>query len=257
MLPLIVATCSAHLFPSEPIASEVELGRKIALRHDQDDWQRKIGLIPMTAQLAKIEEVYRDDRIVLGTWNEGVRDLDVEWVIRISPELISRWFGFLEARELWPAGELESRWHSFNQQIGKKPVYVVVLSAFPKKTTFGLGDDQKPTLDEIEDVRIVFESGEQRVETSSLEIYRQRAKTRSELDQVPWWTFTRLDRELTERFAIPFEPPIVQRGNYYRIWRWVTPNDELEAGAVTIKIASRRKIRSATFVSPSLSKNGI
>lgn len=256
MIPFIVATYSATAFPSEPITSEVELGRKIGMRHDMDDWEYKIGRIPATAELAKIEEVYRDDRIVLGTWNEGIRDLDVEWAIRLSPPLMSRWCGFLEARELWPTNEINTRWNSITSGLGRKPVYVIVLSAFPKKTTFGLGDDQKPTLDEIEDVKIVFETNGRMVESSSFEIYRQRAKTRSELDQVPWWTFTRLSNDLTQKFEKPFEPPIIQRGNYYRIWRWVTPNDDLGTGPVTIKIASRRKICSATFGPPFLSNPG-
>lgn len=248
MTPLLLAVLGGW-FGDEPIADQVEIGKRIAGKFDQDQWERQLNIPPTSAKRTDIVEILGDDRKAIGQWSEGVRKLDVEWVVRLSPELMSRWFGYLSLREAWPEGELERRWGSVRQELGNKPVYILVLSAFPKKELFGLGETVSPTTDEMTNVRIVFEQGGRNIETMSYEIWDQRAETRSELDSVPWWQFTRLKPELTSMFETGYEPPIVQRGDYYRNWRWVVPTTDLAEGDVILKVLSKRKVRFAKFTS--------
>jgi hypothetical protein len=251
MTPLLL-TLLGSAFGEAPNQQQVELGRKLARQYDRDHWQRQLELPPNTGQLASIVEVYRDDRRVLGTWSEGIRKLDVEWAIRLSPELMSRWLGFMSEREAWGDGELDRRWNSVKQQIGDRPVFMVLLSAFPRKERLGLGETFAPSTDEIDNIRVVFEQKGRRIEASAYEVWRQRAETRSELDQVPWWQFTRLKDDLTSMFDKGYEPPIIQRGDYYRTWTWVTPASDVEEATLTLKIVSKRKVRETTFEFPAI-----
>ncbi len=251
MTPLLLTLLSSS-FGEEPIQPQVELGKKLARQYDRDHWQKQLELPPNTGQLASITEVYREDRRVLGTWSEGVRKLDVEWAIRLSPELMSRWLGFMSEREAWGDGEITYRWNSVKQLIGKRPVFLVILSAFPRKEMLGLGDSHAPSTEELDNIRVVFEQDGRRIESSTYEVWRQRAQTRSELDQVPWWQFTRLKSDLTSLFESQYEPPIIQRGDYYRTWSWVTPATDVEEAKLTLKIVSKRKIRETSFDFPAI-----
>lgn len=239
-------------FGDAPNQQHVELGRKLALQYDRDHWQRQLDLPPNTGQLASIVEVYREDRLVLGTWSEGFRKLDVEWAIRLSPELMSRWLGFLSEREAWGDGELERRWHSIRQTAGDRPGFMVVLSAFPRKDRLGLGDTFSPNTEELDNIRVVFEQKGRRIEALTYEVFRLRAETRSDLDQVPWWQFTKFKHDLTSMFESAVEPPIIQRGDYYRTWSYVVPASNVEDAALKLKIVSKRKIREATFEFPAI-----
>lgn len=227
--------------------TEYELGRAIARQVDRDHWRRQLNVGGDTSQLAQIGEVFRGDQVAIGQWSEGLRKLDVEWVIRLSPEMISRWFGYLSVREAWPVGESERRWAKMSQEMGIGPVYIVILSAFPKKEMLGFGDSIAPSTEEIENVRIVFDDDGRQVEAVSYELLSTRAKSRSDLDALPWWQFSRLDPYVTMEFEKRYEEPMIPRGDYHRSWRWVVPNGMIWSDRVTVKILSRRKIRSAHF----------
>lgn len=233
-------------FGEGPIAEQVEIGKRAAGRFDQEHWQRQLHIAP-TGQRADISTIFGDDRKPIGRWNEGVRKLDVEWVFRLSPELMSRWLGFLSMREGWLDGEIERRWYELRQQLAGRPVFVVVLSSFPKKELFGLDDDTPSDPATLDNLVFRFEQGGRNIGATGIEILRMRAQTRSELDMVPWWQFTRLKPVLGSLFESDFEPPIVQRGDYHRSWWWVTPDVDLADGEVAVKVMDARKTRVATF----------
>lgn len=247
MIAAITAGIALGWGVNGPNMVEVSRGQKIAAKWDRDHWRRQLELPPETSQLTDISEVFQEDRVVLGTWSEGWRKLDVEWAILLSPQLISRWLGFLSVREAWPEGELVRRWEWVRQEIGDRPVFIVILSAFPKKELLGLGDTTAPSTDELENIRIVFETHGRVTEAMSYELLTTRAESRSRIDSVPWWQLTRLDGALTFEFEKRFEEPLIPRGDFHRSWRWVVPMDELVCSRTTLKIVSRRKIRSAGF----------
>lgn len=233
-------------FSEGPIAEQVELGKKVAGRYDQDHWQRQLHVLP-SSKRADISEIFGADRKPIGRWNEGVRKLDVEWVFLLSPELMSRWLGYLSMAEGWIDGEIERRWYSIRQKLDGRPVFVVVLSSFPKKELFGLDSDTPSNPETLDNVVFRFEQKGRNIGGTGYELCRMRAETRSELDRVPWWQNTRLSPELTGTLEPAFDPPIVQRGDYYRSWRWVVPDIELGDGEFAVKAIDARKTRVATF----------
>jgi hypothetical protein len=234
-------------FGLEPVWDQVTLGRKISQRWDRDHWRAQLELPPENSQLADVSEVFREDRKVLGTWSEGIRKLDVEWAVSVSPRLVSRWLGFLAEREAWPTGEVERRWGVIRQMLRDRQTFVVILSAFPHREMLGLGDTKPAKREEMEDFRLVFQAAGQTFESGVTEIAAMRAETRGELDRMPWWQFSPLAGLVGSPFETRFEPPVLERGEYYRRWYWVRPELELPHMDVTLRIASRRKNRLATF----------
>lgn len=249
-----LGTSSGAFFPSSILTSEFERGRAIALRRSADDWQRRTNIGPLSGELQTITDILEQDRKAIGTWNQGLRKVDVEFVVRFSPELISRWFGFLSAREGWQKGQEVRLWQEVREQISDRPTFLVVLSTFPSQQMFGSGEEIKNPTDEMLDVVIQFES-EVGITPADVDLLKtRRAKGRGELDAVRWWEFSPLAEQLRFAFDRPQEDPIIQRGDFHRAWYWVTTNEALGDGPVTLKVLSRRKIRSATFP---VSKTGI
>lgn len=79
-----------------------------------------------------LDRLYTDDRKVTGSWFDGKIKRGVDHVIWISPSLVSRWLGYLEAKEKWPAGELERRWGRLRQDLGGKFTFVVRVCSMPR-----------------------------------------------------------------------------------------------------------------------------
>ncbi len=246
MVAAFIAACALSFLPDEPLAEQVALGRRIAGQPDQDQWERILKVEPQSAQLVPIDHLYLGDRVPIGMWSDGIRKLEVEWVIRLSPELMSRWLGYLQARELWPDREVAEQWEVLRALYGERELFVVILSAFPRQNLLDPSASERPRTDELENIEIKLYSGGQVIPAQAQEFYRQRARTRSELDRVPWWSLIPLRPVLELRFEHPFEPPLIPRGDYSRSWWLVSPSCAL-GSQFELKIASRRKIRVAEF----------
>ena len=127
-------------FPAAPIPSEIDAGVR-------------------TYALGKgLDRLYQDDRRVVGIWFDGRQHRDADQVLWISPSLVSRWLGYLEAKEKWPAGELESRWASLRKSLGGRMTFVVRLCSMPKMDVLEgeIGSPADPC--EIKDVRFLWTS---------------------------------------------------------------------------------------------------
>lgn len=101
-------------FPETPIARHLDEGVRV-YRHGKG-----------------LDRLYVDDRQVTGSWFDGKSNRGVDQAVWISPSLISRWLGYLEAKEKWPSGELERRWIRLRQDLGGKLTFVVRVCAMPK-----------------------------------------------------------------------------------------------------------------------------
>ncbi len=136
------ALAGAFAFPGSPIDSEVRSG--------MDSFRRGRG----------IERVYGRDRAVLGRWFDGRVKRDAEFAVWISPGLVSRWLGYLGAKEKWPSGELQRRWSELKRHLDGRLVFVVLLAAYPKIDPF---EEPEPTggsdASEIDGPRFLITSG--------------------------------------------------------------------------------------------------
>jgi len=111
------------LFPPKPISAELERGEKV--------YYRKRG----------VERVFQEDRATIGWWFDGSKKKDVDDVIWLSPSLISRWLGYLNAKEKWSQDELQRRWEALSQILNGRMTFVVEAYALPKQSFFEITDD--------------------------------------------------------------------------------------------------------------------
>jgi hypothetical protein len=129
-------------FPEVPLAHEVAKGVR-------------------TYSLGKgLERLYLDDRQVVGRWFDGRIHRDADTVLWISPSLVSRWLGYLEAKEKWPAGELESRWRRLRSHLGGRLTFVSRVSSFPKMDMLEQEPAGRADPREASHIRILWTSSE-------------------------------------------------------------------------------------------------
>jgi hypothetical protein len=106
-----------------------------------------------------IDRVYAEDRQSLGLWFDGRVKRDVEEAIWLSPPLVSRWLGYLQARERWQPGEIGRRWDAVRSAVNGKLALVVRLCSYPKVDFFEPHLSLKESADETRDVRFIVTVG--------------------------------------------------------------------------------------------------
>ena len=105
---LLLATgfTAGPAFPAEPIRSQVVVGAELAHAAPNLSLSDPVRSPEPRSGLGRI---WKSDRKPVGWWSNGYEKKSVEHVTWLSPELISRWLGFLEAREFWRKDELQIR----------------------------------------------------------------------------------------------------------------------------------------------------
>lgn len=237
-LALLVAA-----FPEAPLADQVALGRKIANAEPRFSLN---DLVRPQIPRATFGKVWGADRQAIGWWSNGYVKLPAEDAVWVSPALVSRWLGFLSAREYWEEGELESRWKTISQAIGDRRLFIVQLTAFPKMPSYGISDYERTTPEEIENVRFVYSSGVKSVRMEAERLAQWQSRDRRDLDNFSWWQRLEFGPALTGEFEkSSFDEPL-PLGDYYRAWYavWVSGAEE---PAFEVRVLSRRKERVAKF----------
>jgi hypothetical protein len=237
-LALLVAT-----FPDAPLADQVALGRSLATK---EPLLRLSDLFRSPEPRSSISRIWGEDRQTIGLWSNGYVKVPVEHVVWISPSLVSRWLGFLSAREYWQEEELQTRWTSVAKVVGERRFFIVQLSAYPKIPTYEIGDYERTTPEEIENVRFVYTSGGGSQRMEAVRIAQWQSRRRVDLEDFPWWQHTELGSALTGEFELASDEAPLPIGDYYRAWYavWVTgAKDE----AFEVRALSRRKERVAKF----------
>ncbi|MCH8978247.1 MAG: hypothetical protein IH945_03265 [Armatimonadetes bacterium] len=191
--------------------------------------------------------VWRSDRQDIGWWSNGYEKKAVEHVTWLSPDLVSRWLGFLQAREYWPEEELLDRWDRIAAALGGSRTFVVELSAFPKLPTYEIGDYRRTTPEEIDNVRFVYTSGGRAMPMPAVRLAARQSRRRSDLEGFAWWQLLEFGGDLTGEFeaAVPEWP--LPLGDYYRSWYLVSIEDPGD-DSFEVRVLSRRKERVARFV---------
>ena len=114
-LVLLLASVRPLRFPLEPIQSEMARGEKLY-------YQRR-----------GIDRTLLEDRVAVGKWFDGQRKVDTDQIIWLSPSLVSRWLGYLNAKEKWSKSELLNRWNSVSTALDGRMTFVVEMYALPKQ----------------------------------------------------------------------------------------------------------------------------
>lgn len=226
------ASPSALAFPAFPIKSEFQRGVDLA--------RKERAMIMVGAE----------DRVSVAKWFDGTLSREVEFIEFVSPAMISRWLGFMDAKELWEDGEVQRRWTALRSRLDGRASFVVTLAAFPKASVQELTEEIPADPEQLENVRFVFTVGEKRIEAKGSRLAFWQARTRDELKDYRWWIDSPLDPLLT-----PLEQPDANEaplplGDYYQAWYWVdvplTPEMHLPAG-FDLHIVGARRERVAHF----------
>lgn len=233
------------MFPAKPISSQVEVGAELAAKKPGF---KPENLLHEPDLRLNIQIVYGDDQKTIGTWSNGWSKRPVEWALRVSPELVSRWLGFRERRELWPEGELERRWKLASDIVADEAVFIVQLSAFPKLPTAGtIGDEERAELEDFVRNRFVVRADGKQIDSRVYMIDHWQAREKSDLDDYPWWQRTDFAHILGSEWETrPYKP--LPLGDYHRAWYWVSARmPEEPVGKLELFVLSPNKERKAEF----------
>ena len=243
MLASLLILSSVSVFPSEPIADQVTRGAKIAVSMPGASLN---DFFASPEPRADFRNVWGEDQAAIGWWSNGHKLVPVEHVLWVSPQLISRWLGFLERREYWDEGELQTRWKQITEQLEGKQTFIVTLSAYPKMPFRGIGDYKRPSTEEIEDVRFVYTSGEKHKSMSAVRIAALQSRERGDFDSYRWWHHVDFSKLLIGEFESTKEEYWLPLGDYHKSWYLVTV-EGADDEKFEVRVLSRRKERIAKF----------
>lgn len=222
-----------------------------------------------------VERCWLSDRKVVGTWSHNFHRQDVEEVIWLSPRLLSRWTGYLAAKEKWLDSEKQRRWNSLCELLGDKSIFVVRLSAYPKVSPFG-EEEQRPSFADLDQVRFQItidgsalprpplkyfvgqkeyrsDPGWQVREAShrAHPIATLRGRERGSLERFEWWNATPLHWVLGSGLSPSMPKGLGYTLGWYRSdWHWVETDVQAMSAAVSnfqFRIFSPGKERVANF----------
>lgn len=246
-----LATIAAGLlfaFPIDPISTEFERGGQIALR------KPKFGTATVFTSpdpRVDLDAIFQEDRVGIGAWSNGNWKRTTETCTWLSPALMSRWLGFLARREMLPPLEIGRRWQVLRTELNEKATFVVRLAAYPKLPTFGVGDEERADLSDLDDVRFVVTVNGINLDVHAIQLARWQTRNRPDLDRYRWW----LDTPLAEILNPEFEPRRNLRpfslGEYHAAWYVLSadlPGETIHN--LSVRVLSRRKARNATWKVP-------
>ncbi len=234
-------------FPAQPIPAEVRRGAELAQKRTNELLRDVSG----ARNRRSVECVFSGDRVAIGRWSNGYSKQSVEWAIRLSPGLMSRWLGFLQAREYWGDDELLSRWNAVRARLDGRLTFVVQLAAFPKLPTLDVGDPAEPRPEEVDDVRFVLTGQPAPHPMRALRLARWQARERSPLRDYKWWLDLDLGCALAPEFERDQAQPPSPFGDYHMAWYVVWTDERIDVGkALELRVLCRRKERTARFSLP-------
>jgi hypothetical protein len=245
------------LFPPQPIATQVQRG------------------VQLYTAGKRLEFALEEDRKFVGSWFDGKRKRNVEEVIWISPELVSRWLGYLDAKEKWPAHEREMRWFELRNRLNQKLCFAVRLAAYPK-IDFLEGEESEPAkLDALGPLRFsitldgktipIRPQGDGPIQRFSgapvdwpretldafLHVIDERqSREAGPLEDFPWYQFAPVSHWLTPEFDVLPPRHAPRLGGYHSVWLWVEaplPEPERIRSQFELRIFGPRRERIATF----------
>lgn len=235
MWPALIAlsTTASLAFPADPIPGEMARGAEI--------YRKGKG----------IERTLLEDRVVLGLWFSGRKQEDVEEVIRLSPEMVSRWIGYLKAKERWSEETLNQRWDHIAEAMGEDTHFVVRLSAFPKMTL----EDLEPALsrsadpNEISNVRFAFEIECGAKDPSAMLLETSQTRDWKSLGDFKWYLSLPYGEALRPEFATTDDGWSYPVGDYYSAWYLVRiPNHVVDLREPqSLLVFSKEKTRVARY----------
>lgn len=262
ILPLLVVP--KWEFPAEPLPSQVARGVKAYVEG------------------RGLERTFLEDRKALGTWFDGKAKRDVEEVIWFTPGIVSRWLGYLEAKEKWPPGVLQGRWSRIREALNGNVVFVVRLSAFPKIDALEPSNVGPSSAIDLDEVRFLVTVGGAWLPRSPIKerwlglasfavafgkpkpgvlgpmflepkvttIARLQSRERRPIERFAWAAELPFSRELSPEFAEGSEDVWLPLGDFHAGWYLLqlpAPDGMASFQDIQVRVFSPRKERIASF----------
>lgn len=188
---------------------------------------------------AHVEGMLERDRVWVSRWWDGRWWQSAEQVTWLSPRFLSRWTGYEGARNAWTPAQTEAAWRDLEGRYLQGSTFVVSLCAFPKMTTYEVGERTKPDPTSLGDVRVVLVRGDKREVLTLRPLAVLRGRERRQVEGFDWWDAVHNER-----------PPIRQGyfGDFWRVWYAAYSTTTIAPGeSFEIQMFSDRRTRTATF----------
>jgi hypothetical protein len=201
-----------------------------------------------------LDRVLMEDRQVVGRWVKSFVPKDTEDVLWISPDLISRWLGYLQNSENLSDAEVSQRFLDIRKKEASTLWFVVRLAALDKQDPLEMGTDETAVTTDLSPVAIkvtLTDIGGNRVALPAVMIRTLADAKSSEPDQLiglPWYIFSDSFTSLLPAVP-PLPPPFNTGSNEARciFVKVALPDTILAARQVELRVLSRRKTRIARF----------
>jgi hypothetical protein len=162
--------------------------------------------------------------------------------------MLSRWLGFLEEREHWPAGRLQERWDLVTRDLRGRLVFMVELAAYPKRKTLGFGNYERPDPETIRQVRFLVTADGFQAEPSVVSFVEWEAKRRDEVEAYRWWYQLGFGRALAPEFDNSQVARPLPLGDYHKAWYvLVVDQPPVPVDKFEVRVLSAEKERIAHF----------
>jgi hypothetical protein len=201
-----------------------------------------------------IDRVIQNDRYAVGRWSRGYIPRDAEDVIWLSPEMLTRWLGYLRANEGLGSKELKTRWGLLSDEMNGHLWFVIRLAALDKQDPLEFGADAQADTTDLSPVMIRIQA--KGLDGKPLELPQAKVKVLAKLQSSdpgaviapPWFLFDPKFSPLKP--AIPPDAPENGLGTNEGVCLLAEtdlPPNLLFARELDVRIVSKRKIRIAKF----------
>jgi hypothetical protein len=164
----------------------------------------------------------------------------------MTPALISRWLGWRQESEAWPAGELVQRWEDARTRLDGRTAFVVFLAAYPKKGTLGLSDDGPSSDHDLHPLRFRLRIDGREAPLMITPLAKWQGRTRANVEARPWWLWTPLSAALQGAFD-PEPSHELPLGGYHRQLYWLEASPIGLGSRVELEVLGPRKVRRASW----------
>lgn len=228
-------------FGEKPIASELLAGDAALRAKKSAEWA--IG----------------DAKQTVGKWFDGKKQQKLEFAIWLSPATVSRWLGWMRAREGWTDQETQSRWDEARALLGGKLNFVVRVCAFPRLDPVFENEDPAQHAEDLADVRGVVSYGGDtahapaRAGTSNMNLQSVDAHDADSVLRVLWESQVPLDKIFKGTFDEPETPNSLLNpdiGGYHgSLWfmQCDLPAGLQKQTGFQLRIVTAHKVRDAWF----------
>jgi len=226
-LALSAAASAAPIsFPERPIDAQVVAGEHVLESRKSIDW------------------VFGDDCHAFGLWFDGKQERYTDEAIWISPDVASRWLGYLRMKEGWGQDELQARWKQIRAALDGRITVAVRLDSFPRQDPLEFGNYEAGTEARAGDARfdvtfelakpvegagepLASEKGSALANTYSLECDTRRLELCEsydwrELISRQWYEASDLRAAFAGQFEGSGKWTGVALGDCYQAWYWVS-----------------------------------